>query len=199
MSRDDVSRQLGSALCKGTGPKARFRSGRGFLSVPHYFVRPSGVSFSAARPKRSGKEPEGSNIPFFLLRGDPGKEMARLLSEFGAGALVSDFSPYVKAGNGSCGRRRNGNSLLRGRCPQHLPCWFASPNRSGPPTAFVPSDCFLIDFPNESRPCKRARKGIIPPGMALSRMIGQKRSKPQSRCRAMRARSKMDRAGRGGG
>ncbi len=58
--------------------------------------------------KEVEKNLQALNIPFFLLQGDPGKEMARLLSELGAGALVSDFSPSAsKPGMEERGCRRD--------------------------------------------------------------------------------------------
>jgi deoxyribodipyrimidine photo-lyase len=38
-------------------------------------------------------------IPFFFLQGDPGKEIPQFVNKYGAGALVTDFSPLrIKAG-----------------------------------------------------------------------------------------------------
>jgi len=91
------------------------------------------------------------NIPFFLLQGDPGKEMARLLSEIGAGALVSDFSPLRQS--------REWKSAVAGEIEipfyevdahNIIPCWFASPKQEWAAYSFRPKvNRLLFEFLDE--------------------------------------------------
>ena len=103
--------------------------------------------------KEVEKNLQALNIPFFLLQGDPGKEMARLLSEMGAGALVSDFSPLRQS--------REWKSAVAGEIEipfyevdahNIIPCWFASPKQEWAAYSFRPKVHrllfeFLDEFP----------------------------------------------------
>ncbi|MFZ3147956.1 MAG: deoxyribodipyrimidine photo-lyase [Methanothrix sp.] len=93
------------------------------------------------------------NIPFFLLQGDPGKEMARLLNETCAGALVSDFSPL------RISREWKASVAAEMEIPFYevdahniIPCWFASPKQEWAAYSFRPKVRsllfeFLEEFP----------------------------------------------------
>jgi len=101
------------------------------------------------------------NIPFFLLQGDPSKEMARLLSEIGAGALVSDFSPLRQS--------REWKSAVAGEIEipfyevdahNIIPCWFASPKQEWAAYSFRPKVNrllfeFLDEFPSSQKSPER--------------------------------------------
>jgi len=89
--------------------------------------------------KEVEKNLQALNIPFFLLQGDPGKEMARLLSEIGAGALVSDFSPLRQS------REWKAAAAGEMEIPFYevdahniIPCWFASPKQEWAAYSFRP-------------------------------------------------------------
>ncbi|MBN1234607.1 MAG: deoxyribodipyrimidine photo-lyase [Methanotrichaceae archaeon] len=93
------------------------------------------------------------NIPFFLLRGDPGKEMACFLSEMGAGALVSDFSPLRQS------QQWKSAVAVQIEIPFYevdahniIPCWFASQKQEWAAYSFRPKihrllSEFLDEFP----------------------------------------------------
>jgi deoxyribodipyrimidine photo-lyase len=97
------------------------------------------------------------NIPFFLLRGEPDKEMARFLSEMGAGALVSDSSPLRPS--------RQWKSSVAGQIEipfyevdahNVIPCWFASQKQEWAAYSFRPKvhrllSEFLDEFPAVQR------------------------------------------------
>ncbi|MFZ2472958.1 MAG: deoxyribodipyrimidine photo-lyase [Methanothrix sp.] len=103
--------------------------------------------------KEAENKLQALNIPFFLLLGDPGKEMARLMSEIGAGALVSDFSPL----------RQNREWKAAVACETEIPfcevdahniipCWYASPKQEWSAYSFRPKVnrllfVFLEEFP----------------------------------------------------
>jgi deoxyribodipyrimidine photo-lyase len=96
---------------------------------------------------------KAQNIPFFLLQGDPGREITRLLGEIDAGALVCDFSPLRQS--------REWRSLLAGEneipfyevdAHNIIPCWLASPKQEWSARSFRPKVHrllfeFLDEFP----------------------------------------------------
>ncbi|HPT19172.1 MAG TPA: deoxyribodipyrimidine photo-lyase [Methanothrix sp.] len=98
------------------------------------------------------------NIPFLMLSGDPGREVARLAGECGAGALVTDFSPLRQ---GRQWRSRaakelagSGNHIPFYEVDAHniLPCWNASPKQEWAAYSFRPKvrrllPAFLEEFP----------------------------------------------------
>lgn len=101
--------------------------------------------------KEVEKNLQALNIPFFLLQGDPGKEMARLLSELGAGALVSDFSPLRQS------REWKAAVAVETEIPFYevdahniIPCWFASPKQEWAAYSFRPKvNRLLFEFTDE--------------------------------------------------
>ena len=106
------------------------------------------------------------NIPFFLLQGDPGKEMARLLSEMGAEALVSDFSPLRQS--------REWKSAVAGEIDipfyevdahNIIPCWFASPKQEWAAYSFRPKvHRLLIEFLDEFPALQKSPERNSPSG-----------------------------------
>jgi deoxyribodipyrimidine photo-lyase len=94
------------------------------------------------------------NIPFFLLRGDPGREVARFLREIDAGVLVSDFSPLRES--------RQWKAAVAGETEipfyevdahNIIPCWFASQKQEWAAYSFRPKvhrllGEFLDEFPS---------------------------------------------------
>ncbi|MDD4162612.1 MAG: deoxyribodipyrimidine photo-lyase [Methanothrix sp.] len=103
--------------------------------------------------KEVEKNLQALNIPFFLLRGEPGKEVLRFLSEMGAGALVSDFSPLRTS--------REWKTTVAGEIEipfyevdahNIIPCWFASQKQEWAAYSFRPKVHrllfeFLDEFP----------------------------------------------------
>ena len=133
-----------------------------FCLVPQ-FLGASGrqYQFMLQGLKEVEKNLQALNIPFFLLLGDPGKEMARLLSEISAGALVSDFSPLRL--------NREWKAALAGKMEipfyevdahNIIPCWFASPKQEWAAYSFRPKVnrllfVFLDEFPALQKSQKR--------------------------------------------
>ena len=125
-----------------------------FCLVPQ-FLGASGrqYQFMLQGLKEVEKNLQALNIPFFLLRGDPGREMARLLSEIGAGALVSDFSPL------RLNREWKAALASKMEIPFYevdahniIPCWVASPKQEWAAYSFRPKVRrllfeFLDEFP----------------------------------------------------
>ncbi len=103
--------------------------------------------------KEVEKSLQALNIPFFLLQGDPSKEISRLLAEMNAGALVCDFSPLRES--------RECKGVLAGEIDipfyevdahNIIPCWFASPKQEWAAYSFRPKVHrllyeFLDEFP----------------------------------------------------
>jgi deoxyribodipyrimidine photo-lyase len=110
--------------------------------------------------KEVEKNLQALNIPFFLLQGDPGKEMARLLSEIGAGALVSDFSPLRQS--------RQWKSAVAAEIEiafyevdSHniIPCWFASQKQEWAAYSFRPKvHRLLFEFLDEFPPLQNIQE-----------------------------------------
>lgn len=103
--------------------------------------------------KEVEKRLQALNIPFFLLRGDPGKEMPRFLGEIGAGALVCDFSPLRESRQWK--REVAGQmqiAFYEVDAHNIIPCWFASQKQEWAAYSFRPK-ChrllpeFLEEFP----------------------------------------------------
>jgi deoxyribodipyrimidine photo-lyase len=97
------------------------------------------------------KNLQALNIPFFLLLGDPGREISRLLGEIDAGALVCDFSPLRQS--------REWKSALAGEmvipfyevdAHNIIPCWVASPKQEWAAYSFRPKvNRLLFEFLDE--------------------------------------------------
>ncbi len=93
------------------------------------------------------------NIPFYLLLGDPSKEIPHLLTEIGAGALVCDFSPLRQS------REWKAAVASETEIPFYevdahniIPCWHASPKQEWAAYSFRPKVnrllfVFLDEFP----------------------------------------------------
>ncbi|MDQ1261578.1 MAG: deoxyribodipyrimidine photo-lyase [Euryarchaeota archaeon] len=100
------------------------------------------------------KNLQALNIPFFLLQGDPGKEISRLLSEMDAGALVCDFSPLRQS------RKWKDALASETEIPFYevdahniIPCWLASSKQEWAAYSFRPKVHrllfeFLDEFPD---------------------------------------------------
>ena len=93
------------------------------------------------------------NIPFILLRGDPRKEVSRLIKECCAGALVCDFSPLRESREyKSHIAQRNKISFYEVDAHNVIPCWLASPKQEWAAYSFRPKVHhllfeFLDEFP----------------------------------------------------
>ena len=135
--------------------------------------------------KEVEKNLQALNIPFFLLQGDPGKEMARLLSEMGAGALVSDFSPLRQS--------REWKSAVAGEIEipfyevdahNIIPCWFASPKQEWAAYSFRPKvHRLLFEFLDEFPALQKSPERNSPSGNgAIENDWAAAQRKPQSRC-----------------
>jgi deoxyribodipyrimidine photo-lyase len=93
------------------------------------------------------------NIPFFLLKGTPGKEIGLFLSKINASALITDFSPLriKKAWNDEAAKRID-ISFYEVDAHNIVPCWTASPKQEYAAYTFRPKihrllPTFLEDFP----------------------------------------------------
>jgi deoxyribodipyrimidine photo-lyase len=116
--------------------------------------------------KEVEKNLQALNIPFFLLLGDPGKEMARLISEICASALVCDFSPLRQS--------REWKSAVAGEIeiPSYevdahnvIPCWFASPKQEWAAYSFRPKvRRLLFEFLDEFPPLQKSPEKNSPSG-----------------------------------
>jgi deoxyribodipyrimidine photo-lyase len=101
--------------------------------------------------KEVEKNLQALKIPFFLLLGDPGKEIPHLLSEIGAGALVCDFSPL------RLNREWKAALAVETEIPFYevdahniIPCWFASPKQEWAAYSFRPKvNRLLFEFLDE--------------------------------------------------
>jgi len=103
--------------------------------------------------KEVEKNLQAMNIPFYLLLGDPGKEVPHFLTEIGAGALVCDFSPLRRS------REWKTALAVETEIPFYevdahniIPCWFASPKQEWAAYSFRPKVnrllfVFLDEFP----------------------------------------------------
>jgi deoxyribodipyrimidine photo-lyase len=94
------------------------------------------------------------NIPFFLLRGDPGKEVSLLLSETGAGAVVCDFSPLriSREWKADVAAIASETEIPFYEVDAHniIPCWFASPKQEWAAYSFRPKvHRLLVEFMDE--------------------------------------------------
>jgi len=108
---------------------------------------------------------EALNIPFFLRQGDPGREIPDLLSDLGAGALVSDFSPLRQSLEWKTAVAEE-IRLPFYEVDAHniIPCWFASPKQEWAAYSFRPRvhrllSEFLVEFPAMHRNSSPWRDG----------------------------------------
>ncbi len=96
---------------------------------------------------------QAHNIPFFLLHGDPGREISHLLGEMNAGALVCDFSPLRQSREcSSMVADVNDISLYEVDAHNIIPCWQASQKQEWAAYSFRPKVHrllfeFLDEFP----------------------------------------------------
>ena len=103
--------------------------------------------------KEVEKNLQALNIPFFLLRGDPSREISRLLGEMNAGALVCDFSPLRQSRKcRSMLADMNDISLCEVDAHNIIPCWLASTKQEWAAYSFRPKVHrllfeFLDEFP----------------------------------------------------
>ena len=92
-------------------------------------------------------------IAFFLLYGDPVVEIPQFLEEFGAGALVSDFSPLrISRGWKNAIAARIAIPFYEVDAHNVIPCWLASVKQEWAAYTFRPKvhrllGEFLVDFP----------------------------------------------------
>ncbi|HZK13639.1 MAG TPA: deoxyribodipyrimidine photo-lyase, partial [Desulfobaccales bacterium] len=93
------------------------------------------------------------NLPFFLLRGEPARELPGFVAHYGVGAVVSDFSPLrlVRSWKTAVASRI-GVSLEEVDGHNVVPCWLASPKAEYGAYTLRPKlkrllPAFLEDFP----------------------------------------------------
>ncbi|MCQ1534289.1 deoxyribodipyrimidine photo-lyase [Methanosarcina sp. KYL-1] len=93
------------------------------------------------------------NIPFFFLRGDPGKTIPLFVKKYGIGTLVTDFSP-LRIKRGWAEQAASGLEVPFYEVDAHnvVPCWEASPKQEYAAHTFRPKLQalllgFLEDFP----------------------------------------------------
>jgi len=97
------------------------------------------------------------NLPFFLLRGDPSRELVRFVAAQGVGAVVSDFSPLRLVRDWKSAVAEGiGVSLEEVDAHNIVPCWAASPKAEYGAYTLRPKlkrllPEFLEDFPALSR------------------------------------------------
>ncbi len=116
--------------------------------------------------KEVEKNLQALNIPFFLLLGDPHKEITRLLGEMNAGALVCDFSPLRES--------QEWKSVLASEVEipfyevdahNIIPCWFASPKQEWSAYSFRPKvHRLLFEFLDEFPALQKIGQGNYPLG-----------------------------------
>jgi deoxyribodipyrimidine photo-lyase len=93
------------------------------------------------------------NLPFFLLPGDPARELPGLVERCGAGAVVNDFSPLrLVRGWKTAVAAAIGVSLEEVDAHNIVPCWVASPKAEYGAYTLRPKlkrllPAFLEDFP----------------------------------------------------
>ena len=94
------------------------------------------------------------DIPFILLRGDSREEISRLIEEWGAGALVCDFSPLRESR--ACKSRlaeKSKISFYEVDAHNIIPCWLASPKQEWAAYSFRPKvHRLLLEFLDEFHP-----------------------------------------------
>jgi deoxyribodipyrimidine photo-lyase len=97
------------------------------------------------------------NIPFFLLQGDPAKEIVRFCSDYDAGLLISDFSPLRKGRNWrNKVADRIGIAFYEVDAHNIVPCWIASPKAEWAAYSFRPKiHRLLSEFLEEFMPVKK--------------------------------------------
>jgi deoxyribodipyrimidine photo-lyase len=97
------------------------------------------------------------NIPFFLVQGDPAREVPRWVAEAGVGAVVSDFSPLrLVRGWREAVAAEIGVALAEVDAHNIVPCWAASPKAEYGAYTLRPKlkrllPEFLEDFPPLTR------------------------------------------------
>ncbi|HPS90687.1 MAG TPA: deoxyribodipyrimidine photo-lyase [Methanothrix sp.] len=107
------------------------------------------------------------NIPFVLLQGDPREEISRLIEEWGAGALVCDFSPLRESIEcKSHLAEQNEISFYEVDSHNIIPCWQASQKQEWAAYSFRPKVHrllfeFLDEFPDlpENAAIKKTNDG----------------------------------------
>jgi deoxyribodipyrimidine photo-lyase len=109
------------------------------------------------------------NIAFFLLMGDPGKEIPSFLAEQNAGSLVSDFSPLRQSleWKNEVTRIVTSNAKIPFYdVDSHniVPCWLASPKAEWAAYTFRPKinrllGEFLVEFPHLQKHPNRWENG----------------------------------------
>jgi deoxyribodipyrimidine photo-lyase len=103
--------------------------------------------------KEVEKNLQALNIPFFLLLGDPGKEIPHLLSEMRGAALISDFSPLRRSREWKAAlAEKTEIPFYEVDAHNIIPCWFASPKQEWAAYSFRPKVHrllfeFLDEFP----------------------------------------------------
>ncbi len=125
-----------------------------FCQVPEYLdatIRQYG--FMIRGLKEVEKDLQKKNIPFFLLLGEPKKELTKFLKEYDAGALVTDFNPL------KINRKWYGDIAQRIDIPFHqvdahniIPAWEVSDKAEYAAHLLRKKvdeklDDFLVDFP----------------------------------------------------
>ncbi len=97
------------------------------------------------------------NLPFFLLTGEPARELPGLVAHYRVGAVVSDFSPLrLVRGWKTAVAERIGVSLEEVDAHNVVPCWLASPKAEYGAYTLRPKlkrllPAFLEDFPPLAR------------------------------------------------
>ena len=93
------------------------------------------------------------NIPFFLLLGDPGREIPHFLNNHSASVLVSDFSPLrINRDWKKTLTEEIATTFYEVDAHNIVPCWYASPKQEWAAYSFRPKvhrllPEFLEDFP----------------------------------------------------
>jgi len=115
-------------------------------------------------------------IPFFFLQGDPGKEITQFVNKYGAGTLVTDFSPLrIKAG--WVEQIIPGIKIPFFEVDAHnvVPCWEASQKQEYAAHTFRPKlygllPEFLEEFP-ELEP--NSMSSEIPPDASMNEILSR--------------------------
>ena len=116
--------------------------------------------------KEVEKNLQALNIPFFLLQGDPGKEMARLLSESVQELWSLTFPLCAKAGNGRAAVASEMEiPFYEVDAHNIIPCWFASPKQEWAAYSFRPKvHRLLFEFLDEFPALQKSQERNSPSG-----------------------------------
>ena len=126
-----------------------------FCLVPQFFgatIRQYGFMFQGLQ--ETEKKLSEKNIPFFLILGSPGEEIAKFVSQHEVSALITDFDPLrLKKAWKKSVLDRIDIPVYEVDTHNIVPCWIASPKQEFAAYTFRPKvKCqlseFLDGFPN---------------------------------------------------